>query len=158
MHVHNLFGHFTFRLGDSEGPTCGFIDHSLELFGQECSHVVARANLDAAVTKLASREAEWMDHTITVDTHLAGAIRTIEKSSSAWLGDQLKFRDLAAAVRTLGETMERQVESSAKVAEILRGMGTAPLRPESSLSDAPCAKDYAEPSPLAATAPMFPEI
>ena len=58
LRVCYLYRHVTFRLGDSEEPARDFIDRSPELFGQECSRVVARADLDAAVAKLTSREAE----------------------------------------------------------------------------------------------------
>ena len=55
--VRNMYGRVTLRLSDSERTANEFFDQTLGLFGQAQSGLVARAQLEKAVTELASREA-----------------------------------------------------------------------------------------------------
>ena len=119
---------------------------------------MARAELDKVAADLASREALWTEYAAAVDARLGEDLQTIEASSAAWLDEQRKFRELAEAVHSLGETVERQAGSLANVTDVLRGFGEAPPRPPSRPGDASGTEDEAVTRPTATTDAMSPEV
>ena len=63
-------------------------------------------------------------------TKLAEDSRTIDESSAVWMIEHLRSRLLAAAMRFMEETVERQVSSVSDVSKVWRSDDEAALRQE----------------------------
>ena len=92
-----------------------------------------RAAVDKAVAsaeQLDAARVEYADHVRTVGRGCTNCVRVFYS-----LGVRTATsRELAAAVRTVGETVERQIGSFPNVSEALRGVYEAALRPSPRVS------------------------
>ena len=67
-----------------------------------------RRELDAPVQKTGECDAEWTAYAETMDAKLAEAVRTMHESPAVWVAELRKLRELVAAERTVGATVECQ--------------------------------------------------
>ena len=74
-----------------------------------------RSELDTYVREPERREAEWTAYAEAMDSKLTEAVKTIDESSPAWIAVQRKFRELLAAVCTVGATVRRQASGLSEV-------------------------------------------
>ena len=153
-----MYGRAPLRLGGSDAPAREFLNRIFGLFGQACSRLEPRAELERTVSDGAARKALWTEYSTAVDARLAEAVQTVETSSVAWLEEQRKFRELTRAVHAFGETVEREAGSLARVTEVLRSVGDAPPRPPSRADGADRNERTAVTGPPAATDAVSPEV
>ena len=80
-----VYGDILLRLVSVETPVGELLSRVMGRLGQKCSALVDRADLDAAVFKAASRDAEFTKYAESIDVKLFEAVRTIGASSEAWV-------------------------------------------------------------------------
>ena len=89
-----------------------FLDMKLGLFHQARSQLVDRAEHDALVASSDSREAAWTAYAAEAESRIGDAAPIVEASSEAWLAEQHKFREIAASVRALEDTLSAKQAAS----------------------------------------------
>ena len=99
-----------------------------------------------------------MEYAAAVDSRSEEAVLTVEASSTAWLLEQRKFREVVRSVQALGETVELQAYSLSNISEVLYGIVEAPLRRAGRPSDAPSAEGDAMTRFSAAAGEMSREV